>query len=220
MSARIRIVAVVFAFVAAACSNDLATVTPVSELPPSRTIDIPIDPPPGSNRPPGVSSVAPLEILAVESYREPAGLFSLDIPVGWIPQPQGVASGDVRVGTLFQAPEGNGLLTVTQFDNGQQPATLGATVNQILELTGVTKLAGYQELSRTNVLDRPEEALKVELAYTRSDGVPMHSLVLFQVDGTAFSMVNSAVEAGSWSDNVSLIHDILATYKVPAVPSG
>ncbi len=220
MSARVLIAVLVLTVFAAGCSKALATVTPVSQAPPAQVVEIPIAPPPGAPGQVGIPNLPPLAIEALETYREPTGLYSLDTPAGWIPQTQTVASGDVKVGTLFQSPEGTGILTVTQFDNGQPPKTLGTTVNEILEMTGVTKLAGYQELSRTNVIERPEEALKLELTYTRSDGLPMHALVLFQVDGSVFSMVNAAVEGGSWGANLPRLHDLLATYRVPATTSG
>jgi hypothetical protein len=207
-------------FLAAACSQNPPTITPPSAPTAGQSIVVTIPPPPGA---PGVTEpliVPPLTISGVETYRDPTGLYSFDMPIGWIVQPQNVSGGDTRVGTLFQSPEGNGILTVTQFDNGQKPGTLGSTANQVLEMTGVTKLPGFVEVSRTNVATRPEEAIKVELVYTRSDGVPMHALVLFQLDATTFSMVNAAVEAGSWTNTVSILHDILATYRVPAAASG
>jgi hypothetical protein len=175
-----------------------------------------VNPPPGSS---GPIMVPTLALPVVEPYRDPAGLFSLNVPAGWLAQPQPLTQGDAKVGVLFPAPEGTGFVSVTQFDNGQKPAVLGSTVNQVLELTGVTEMPGFMELSRTNVIERPEEAVRVELIYTRSDGVPMHSLVLFQIDGTALSMVNASVEAGSWSSTESVLLDILSSYRKPAGPA-
>jgi hypothetical protein len=200
------------AMASAACTGSPPTVTPVAEAP-ARTVEMTIPPPPGGGFP---VEVPPTSIQSLQPYSDPEGRFSLDVPAGWVAQPQNVTQGDVTVGVLFPAPEGNGLLTVTQFDNGQVPATIGTTANQVLEMTGVTKLEGFQELSRTNVIDRPSEAMKLELAYRRSDGVAMHSLVLFQIDGTTFSMVNAGVAADSWAGTVSALHDILASYRVPA----
>lgn len=204
------------AVMAAGCASDPATVTPA--MPTQQlgsTIEMTVNPPPGQS---GPVIVATLQVPDLVQYSEPAGLYSLSVPTGWTAQTQPLSQSDARVGTLFAAPEGTGIVTVTQFDNGQRPAVLGATANQILELTGVTKLPGYMELARTNVIERPEEALMVELSYTRSDGLPMHALVLFQLDGTTMSMVNAGVEQGSWPVASPVFHDILATYRVPAAP--
>lgn len=207
----------VVAIAAAACSSELATVTPpVPTQPIGSTIEMTVNPPPGGS---GPMIVPTLQVPELVPYSEPAGLYSLSVPSGWTAQAQPISQSDARVGTLFAAPEGTGIVTVTQFDNGQRPAVLGSTANQILELTGVTKLPGYMEVSRSNVIERPEEAIKVELVYTRSDGLPMHALVLFQLDGTTMSMVNAGVEEGSWQTASSVFHDVLSTYRVPAAPA-
>jgi hypothetical protein len=199
------------------CTSNPPTVTPaVPTQPVGSAIEMTVNPPPGA--PSGPVIVPTLQVPALVPYSEPAGLYSVSVPAGWTAQPQPITQSDARVGTLFSAPERTGIVTVTQFDNGERPTVLGATANQILELTGVTKLPGYMEVSRSNVIERPEEAVKVELVYTRSDGVPMHALVLFQLDGTTMSMVNAGVEEGSWAAASPVLHDILSSYRVPAAP--
>lgn len=206
---------------AAGCTRENPpTVTPVpAGAATGRDIEIPIGPPPGGEAVPGGAvQVLPLVIGSTATYRDAGGRFSVDIPVGWPAMPQETTAADVRLGVLFPAPEGNGLLTVTQFDNGQRPTVLGSTANQVLELSGVTALPAFQELSRSNVIEREGDAMRIEVAYNRSDGVAMHSLVLFQIDNTTFSMVNFGVEAGSWAANEGTAYDILASYRVPALP--
>ena len=208
------------ALVLGACSNDPPpTITPAPPASVGREVEIPVNPPPGAQGELlAPVAVPPANVDALISHRDSGSLYSLDVPQGWMPQQQPISQ-DVRVGTLFASPEGNGFVTVTQFDNGQRPAALGTSINQILELTGVMKLPDFVELDRASVIEREGDAMRVELAYTRSDGVPMRSLVLFQIDGTALSMVNASVESGSWGPNESRLHDVLASYKAPAAPA-
>jgi hypothetical protein len=58
--------------------------------------------------------------------------------------------------------------------------------------------------------------MRLEIEYTRASGTPMHSLVLFQIDGTTFSMVHAGVERTSWTENEGSLRDILESYQVPA----
>jgi hypothetical protein len=163
--------------------------------------------------------VAPQPILIgpVTPYREPGSRFSIDAPTGWNAEPQQVSStGDIKTAIVFPDPTGNGLVTVTQFDNGKTPAAFGATVNGLLKQTGLTERPGYQELSREQVPDRKDTALRVEVLYERSNGLPMHSMVLFQLDGTTFSLVHAGVEEQSWDENEEQIRQVLRSYKVPA----
>jgi hypothetical protein len=141
----------------------------------------------------------------------------MDIPAGWTEdrQPPAKPGSYVVLGTVFQPKELNGLITITQFDSGTRPAAVGTTANEVLGYTKVMELPSYLELGREQVIERPDDALRIEMTYTRSDGVPMHSLVLFQIDGTTFSMVNVGVEAGSWAKNEAVVRDMLATYEVP-----
>lgn len=204
------------ALVAMGCTAEApATVTPgpYATAQPAREVEIPVNPPPGG--PSGPAVVPPVTVDALVDYTEPEGRYALQVPLGWPAQPQPL-SGDAQVGTLFPAPEGNAFVTVTQFDNGQRPVALGSAINQVLGMTGVTTLDNYQELDRAPVIERPGDAMRLELAYNRSDGVPMRSLVLFQIDGTTLSMVNASVEAGSWQANESRLHDIMASYRAPA----
>jgi hypothetical protein len=168
---------------------------------------------------PPTREAVPVQLQAIEPYVDAGGLFSLQIPAGWLEQRQDPTSGgsDVRVGTLFQAPDGDGLLSITQFDNGRPPSSLGTTVNTVLrDVTGWMDQPGYRELDRESVVERPGEAMRVEIVYDRSNGVPMHSLALFQIDGTTFSMVNLSVAEGSFAGNESLIREVLRSYRVPA----
>ncbi len=162
--------------------------------------------------------VGPIEIEELLPYSDPDGNFSLQIPYGWAevrPEVEGTAS-DVKVGAVFQPPTGGGLLTVTQFDNGQRPQSVGATANGILDMTGWREQPGYQELARETPLEASGDALRLEIEYTRASGTFMHSLVLFRIDGTTFSMVNAGVEASSWQANEGIIRDLLESYQVPA----
>ncbi len=172
--------------------------------------------------PPMPAVPMPVELRDLEPYSSPGGEFSISIPRGWSAahQPQGEPGSQVAIGVVFQSPEGDGLISVTQFDSGERPASLGFTVNNMLsEVTGWTRQPGYTEFNREAVLGREQDALRVEIGYARSNSVPMHSLVLFVIDNTTFSMVNVAVEEGSWSSNQPLIRDILGTYRVPAAPT-
>lgn len=181
--------------------------------PPVQVVEMTLPPP--ATLPP----VAPQAILIgpTTPYREPAGRFSIDAPTGWNAEPQQVTqTGDIKVAIVFPDPTGNGLVTVTHFDNGKTPAAFGATVNGLLKQTGLTERPGYQELSREQVPDRKDTALRVEVLYERSNGLPMHSMVLFQLDGTTFSLVHAGVEEQSWDENEEQIRAILRSYKVPA----
>jgi hypothetical protein len=155
-------------------------------------------------------------------YRDPDGRFSMDIPAGWVEtrQPPAQPGSSVVLGTVFQPPEGNALITITQFDSGRRPSAVGSTANEVLQMSGVMDRPGYVELGREQVIERPNEALRVEIAYTRGDGTPMHSLVLFQIDGTVFSMVHMGVVEDGWRDTEGAIRDALASYRVPAASDG
>jgi hypothetical protein len=100
------------------------------------------------------------------------------------------------------------------------PQSLGATANSIVDMTGWRDQPGYQEIARETSVERPGEAMRLEVEYSRGSGMPMHSLVLFQIDGTTFSMVNMSVERSSWQDNEGSIRDVLESYAVPAAPQG
>ena len=220
-----RLVAGLAGLVVVGCvPGDPPTVTPAPQPSPVATgasvIEITVGPPvvPGGPMPVPAGPIAIAELVA---YRDAAGAFSMSVPPGWVEtrQPLGQPGTDVRLGTLFQAPGGTGLISVTQFDNGQVPTGLGRTANQVLELAGVLDQAGYQEVGREDVIERPDEAMRVEMTYARSNGVPMHSLVLFQIDGTTFSMVHAGVERTSWDENEARIREILDSYTVPAPPA-
>jgi len=203
-----------------ACSSEPQTVTPAvptAAAEGSTTIEITVPPPPGGAVP--AVDVPGIVIGELAPYRDEGGLFSIDLPVGWPEERQPTGNTDVRLGTFFQPPERNALVSITQFDNGQVPASVGSTANDVLRKTGVMDQPGFIELGRETVIEREGDALRVELAYTRSDGVKMHSLVLFQIDGTTFSMVHVGVEEGSWAENEGVIRDILASYRVPAASS-
>lgn len=208
---------------AAACdSGPPPTITPAPPTAAAQggtSIEITVPPPPGGDvgQPVPAVDVPPLVIPDLATYRDAEGRFSLDLPLGWPEQRQPPAQSDIVLGTYFQPPERNGLVSVTHFDNGQVPASVGATANDVLRKTGVMDQPAYLELGRETVIEREGDALRVELAYTRSDGVAMHSLVLFQIDGTTFSMVHVGVEEGSWAENEGVVRDILASYRVPAV---
>ena len=168
---------------------------------------------------PPTREAVPVALDRLEAYVDAGGLFSVQIPAGWLEQRQDPSTGgsDVRVGTLFQAPDGDGLLSITQFDNGREPSSLGTTVNTVLrDVTGWMDQPGYRELDRESVVERPGEAMRVEIVYDRSNGVPMHSLALFQIDGTTFSMVNLSVAEGSFLANESVLREVLRSYRVPA----
>lgn len=174
-----------------------------------------------TTQPPMPAEPLPVQVRDLEPYRSPDGEFSLSVPRGWTAavQPPTEPGSHVAIGVVFQSPQGDGLISVTQFDNGERPASLGFTVNNVLgDVTGWTRQPGYTEYNRESVIGREDEALRVEIGYLRSNGVPMHSLALFVIDGTIFSMVNVAVEEGSWTENQPAIRDILASYRVPAAP--
>ncbi len=202
----------------AACSAPPPTITPsgATATPAgAQVIEIPLSPPPGAAGP----AMPPLSPDKLLPFREETELFSLLIPDGWVAQRQPAAQSgsDVRVGYVFQPPAGSGLISVTQFDNGTPPAALGQTINSVLKLTGWTAQPGYRELGRENVLGREGSAMRVEIEYERGSGLPMHSLTLFEIDGTTFSMVNFAVAASDWAASESVIRQVLASYRVPAV---
>jgi hypothetical protein len=199
-----------------ACApSDPPTVTPSPDATPiTNVVEITV---PAPRRSP-----EPVILGALQPYVEPEGRFSMSVPAGWTGTVQ-PASGqsDVVLGMVFQAPGGDGLLSVTHFDNGRAPTSIGATANAVLrDVSGWMQQPGYRELGRESVLERPGEALRIEIAYERNNGVPMHSLALFQIDGTVFSMVNVAVEEGSWASSEGLVRDMLASYRVPAGPTG
>jgi hypothetical protein len=210
----------------AACTPSLpATVTPAAPIPAptgGRVIDIPLGTPsgvaPGTGTPQLPGTPQPVVMGELLPYRDDGGLFSLKIPDGWSAsrQPAAKSGSDVRVGVVLQPLVGNGLITVTQFDNGKPPQGLGQTINAVLKLTGWPNQRDYRELGRENVLGRENQAMRVEITYARSNGVPMHSLALFQIDGTTFSMVNVGVDENSWQVDEGKIRDILDTYRVPA----
>jgi len=197
----------------------------ITAPPPGQAPAIPVNPGAGGGveitlAPPGVppapSTIEPVTIGALVAYQDAGGKFGMDVPDGWAEARQTEKlSGDAKLGTVFGSPNGSGLVSVTQFDNGQVPEALGMTANQVMKLTGVTNQPNYMEIGRHNVLQRPGEAMTVEMTYTGSTGIPMRSLMLFQIDGTTFSMVNAAVEAQSWNENEGMIRDILASYKGP-----
>jgi hypothetical protein len=207
------------AVAAAACAATPPTITPPPAAQPggSTVIEMTL-PPPALGPVPVPATVGPLAITELAAYRDPEGKFGMSLPLGWPEQrqPVGAATSDVKLGTLFQSPGNNGFITVTHFDNGQAPTALGPTINDILRTSGWMDRPGFRELARENVIDREGQALRLQITYNRSDGVPMHSLVLFQIDGTTLSMVNVAVERSSWQANEGTLRDLLDTYRVPA----
>ncbi len=180
----------------------------------SSVVEFPLVTPSGGS----LDSGEPVIIDELVLYKDAEGLFELLLPVGWPEsrQPPAEGASDRKVGTVFQPAVGKALLSVTQFDNGQRPQALGSTVNGVLKLTGFTEQPGYRELARETVLERPDEAMRVVVEYERASGTKMSGLLLFQIDGTTFSMLNAAVERSSWAENEGAIRDILASYRVPA----
>jgi hypothetical protein len=166
-------------------------------------------------------TVPPSAIGELAPFREPSGRFAIDVPPGWSPRPQQVANvGDIKSAYVFGDAQTGGLVTVTQFDNGKVPEAFGATVNGVLKLTGLTERPGFHELAREQVPDRPDSALRVEVLYGRDNGMSMHSMVLFQLDGTVFSMVHAGVEEHSWDGNEETIRQILRSYTAsPPAPT-
>ncbi len=167
-------------------------------------------------------AAGPVSIDKVVPYLDAEGKFSLDVPDGWTESRHTAElTGDAKLGTVFVSPNKNGILSITHFDNGKVPESLGGTANGVMKLTGITDEPDFKELSRTAVIDRPGGAMISEVSYTRrNSGIPMHALLLFQLDGTTFSLVNLAVEQGSWAENEGMLRDILATYHVPASTDG
>ncbi len=177
------------------------------------TIEITM-PPPAS---PAPVTPQPIAIGALAPYADAGGRFSLQVPAGWTASSNTLSpTSDVKLSTAWQPTEANGLVTVTHFDNGKTPVSFGATVNGLLKQTGLTERPGFVELAREQVPDQRGSAMRVELEYRRSNGVPTHSLILFQLDGTVFSMVHAGVEAGSWKANETRLREILRSYRVPA----
>jgi hypothetical protein len=214
---RVLPLCVVLAMATACQSGPPPTITPGSVQTGGTTIDIPLDEPAGVPIDP--ANLPPLAIDSLEMFRDAQERFSLQVPPNWIVEDQSVGGtgSDVRLGYLFSSPEGTGLISITQFDNGRPPENVGNLASQVMEMSGVTAQPGFVELRRANVLERQGQAIRVELSYNRSDGVPMHSLVQFQADGTVFSMVNVSVHTASWPANERFVHDILGSYQVPAV---
>lgn len=203
---------------AACVPTDPPTITPAPPAPTpgpegsGRSVVVTMPAPPQAP----LAEIVPLTIDATAPYTDTEGLFALSVPAGWTEDRKtDELSGDARLGTVFVAPQSNGLLSITQFDNGRRPQSLGATVNQVMRMTGVVDEADFLEVRRQNVLDRPGTAMTVEITYTRRNGIPMHGLIRFQIDDTTFSMVNLAVERGSWIANEGVIRDVLGSYSVP-----
>lgn len=218
-----RLLAVSLApFFAAACTaEDPPTITApppaqagAQSMVPGQTIEITVPPPVSQPK-----ALPPIKIGASSLHVDAEGLFAIELPLGWLENRQETVTDDVKLGTVFSPAENNAVLSITQFDNGKRPASLGVTTNQVLKMTGWTDLPGFEELARENVIERDGDALRIDAIYSRSNGAPMRSLVLFQIDGTTFSMVNLGVERGSWTANEGKIRDLLATYKAPA-PAG
>jgi hypothetical protein len=216
---RLPALSLLLAFSAACTSQDPPTITAPPPAQPGtqplssgQTIEITVPPP-------QPQSLPPIKIGASAMHVDAGGLFAIELPLGWVENRQDTVTDDVKLGTVFSSAENNGVLSITQFDNGKRPASLGVTTNQVLKMTGWTDLPGFEELARENVIERDGDALRIDVVYSRSNGVPMRSLVLFQIDGTTFSMVNLGVTRESWTANEGKIRDLLATYRAPA-PAG
>lgn len=203
-----------------ACTQELPpTVTPglpVAATTPGLVVEMTVPAPQRSA--PVVVDVRPLVITELAAYRDPEGRYSMRVPTGWPANPQPVSGSDHKLGVLFPAPEGNGFISVTQFDNGRAPMSVGTMASQVMDMTGVTRAPGYIELARESVIERPDSALRVHVAYVTSAGINMQSLSLFQVDGTVFSMVTAAAVAEGFRDVESALRQILGSYRVPAGP--
>ena len=208
-------------FVASCTQAPPPTVTPQSADAGGTVQEVQVQPGPGGTEVVPLVDVPPVTIDQTTTYRDKDDAFSIDLPVGWPENRQEIdpASGDVKLGTFFQPVARNALISITQFDKGQRPESIGMAINQVLELSGVFEQPNFLEIDREKVYEREGDAMRVEMSYTRKDGVNMHSLVLFQVDGTLFSMVHAGVEQDSWLENEGAIRDILGTYRVPAVPA-
>ena len=199
--------------IATACrSADPPTVTPGAAEGGSTVIEVTMPAPIEAQLAP-----VPVTIGAVAPFADPDGYFTIDVPEGWTEsrQPLDPAKNPfVKVGTVFLAAGGgDALLSITQWDNGQKPNSLGTTINQVLrDVTGWMDQPGYREVSRETVMERKGEAMRIEIQYARSTGVAMHSLALFQIDGTTFSMVNVSLEEGSWLANQIRVREILRSY--------
>jgi hypothetical protein len=191
----------------------VAVAAPGSGQQAGTTIELTVPPPPS---PPPVTP-QPITIGKLVPYTEPNGRFSITVPEGWTASSNTLSpTSDVKLSMAWQPPETNGLVTVTHFDNGKTPVSFGATVNGLLKQTGLTERPGYVELAREQVPDRKGDAMRIELEYRRSNGVPTHSLILFELDGSVFSMVHAGVESGSWKANDMQVREILRSYRVLA----
>ena len=174
-----------------------------------------VAPPTGGQAEGPIGTPSPLVLAERESFSDPGGLFQIDVPRGWTEARQQLTSKDIRVGTAFNRPGGGGLVSVTQFDNGRKPKSLGFTANQVLQLTGFTTQQDFREFNREKVMDSEDRAMRVDVGYTTPRGTDMRSLILFQIDGTSFSMVNVAIPDAEWSAHEAEVREILRSYKVP-----
>lgn len=198
----------------------MARTTEGAPLAQGQTLVITVAPPVGGGEAPAPAPVGtplPLDLVTRQEVVDPGQLFAIEVPQGWAEARQQIASKDVRVGTVFNRPGGGGLVSITQFDNGRRPKALGYTANQVLELTGFTKQADFREFNREKVMEREDEAMRVDVGYTTPKGTEMRSLVLFQIDGTTFSMVNVALPDADWTAHEAEVRAILRSYRGPAV---
>lgn len=188
--------------------------TPISR---GETLVITVPPPPEGQAPAPapVGTPLPLDMANRQPVTDPGQLFQIEVPSGWTEARQQLASKDVRLGTAFNRPGGGGLVSITQFDNGRRPSSLGFTANQVLTLTGFTKQQDFREFNREKVMEREDEAMRVDVGYTTPRGTEMRSLVLFQIDGTTFSMVNVAIPDAEWQAHESEVRAILRSYRGP-----
>lgn len=177
---------------------------------------ITVPPPPGGEPLVPVGTPLPMNMADREMVADAGGRFEIEVPVGWTESRQTIASPDIRLGTAFNRPGGGGLVSITQFDNGQKPKSLGFTTNQVLQLTGFTGQQDFREFNREKVMDREDEAMRVDVGYTTPKGTEMRSLILFQIDGTTFSMVNVAIPDADWSGHETEAREILRSYKGPS----
>jgi len=183
-----------------------------------QTLVITVAPPAGGAEaaPAPVGTPRPLDLASRQVVMDPGQLFEIEVPLGWAESRQQIASKDVKLGTVFNRPGGGGLVSITQFDNGRRPSSLGYTANQVLTLTGFTKQQDFREFNREKVMEREDEAMRVDVGYTTPKGTEMRSLVLFQIDGTTFSMVNVAIPDVEWQGHESEVRAILRSYRGPS----
>lgn len=188
--------------------------TPLTQ---GQTMIITVPPPSGQQAPEAVpvGTPLPLDLATRDLVTDPKGLFQLEVPRGWTEKRPEISSKDVRLGVAFDRPGGGGLVSVTQFDNGQRPKSLGYTANQVLQITGFTGQQDFREFNREKVMERENEAMKVDVGYTTPRGTEMRSLVLFQIDGTTFSMVNVALPDADWTAHETQVREILRSYVGP-----